>query len=256
MTYAFWISLGIIIYVYFGYPLAVLILSKLTKFRTIHETRDWPNVTLIIATHNEGENIQSKITNSLALDYPPNKFQIIVASDGSTDNTCEIVEKYSKDILLVKSGKHVGKSAIQNIAMKKANGEIIVFSDAQTKYNNDVLRKLVRHFNDPEVGVVTGQVIYVNKNSSDASRSEGLYWAYESCIREAESRLGILVMGSGCILAVRKVLFGELTENTGEDFFLPLKVVGEGHRVVMKRMPWLMKTLRPAVKTCSEPNAG
>ena len=231
----FWTSLGVILYVYVGYPLILWVASRFVGSRPIHEPESWPNVTLLIAAHNEEKVIRSKIKDSLELDYPSEKLQILVASDGSTDKTCEIAGKYSDRITLVKSDQQIGKSAIQNKARKMAKGEIIIFSDAPTKYDKKALRNLVRNFSDPKIGLVTGRVSYINKHSSHTSHDEGLYWSYEALIRELESQLGILAMGSGCILAVRKALFSDLKENVGEDFVLPLEAVANGYRVLYEK---------------------
>lgn len=211
----------------------LFILSKLIRTSMRKDNNNyWPNVTLIIAAYNEEKSIEKKIINTFDLDYPIDKLQIIIASDGSIDRTCEIVKKYSDKILLVESHNRRGKSYIQNLAIAQANGEIVVFSDSPTIYRNNALKKLVRHFIDNEIGVVTGHVHYKNSTNTTTSQSESLYWKYETFIRKMESNLGILAMGSGCILAIRRELFSILNENTGEDFVLPLKAVASDYRVI------------------------
>ena len=228
----FWVFMGIILYVYFGYPLLLITLSNFIK-RPIKEGDVEPSVSMIIAAYNEEKSIRRKIENTLVLDYPKDKLEIIVASDGSTDGTNETIRNFEgKGVNLIFEKEHGGKSFIQNRAVEEAKGEIIVFSDATTMCEKDALKKLVRNFADLKVGCVTGKAVYVNPKESATGEGESLYWRYELSLRKLESDLGILAMGSGCFFGIRKSLFRTLDANVSDDFVLPLSAVRNCKRVI------------------------
>ena len=229
----FWFFVGAILYVYFGYPLLLLILSKFHRAPPVQKADITPTVSLIISAYNEKEVIAKKIENALTLDYPKDRLEIIVASDGSIDGTNEIVSNFTgQGVKLVALEKNRGKSAAQNEAVKSSTGDIIVFSDSTSMYQVDALRKLMAPFADPHVGCVSGRYYYQNTGESAASSGEGLYWEYEVSIRTAESRLGNLALTSGSITGVRRELFRELDEDMSEDLILPIEVALKRLRVV------------------------
>jgi len=183
-----------------------------------------PKVTLIISAYNEDKDIEKKIQNSLELDYPKEKIEIIITDDGSTDNTRDIVRSY-KTISLLKLNRQ-GKTSSQNKAVEEASGEIIVFSDANSKYSQNAIKELVKWFNDPKIGCVCGELIY------EESSSEGLYWKYEKFIKKHEGKLGILLGANGCIYAVRKSDYIKLANDAISDFTEPVLIYGNGKDVV------------------------
>lgn len=220
----FWFSLLIIIYTYFLYPLLLWLLCFFFK-RPINKKDITPSVSLIIAAHNEEKCIKEKIKDSLNLDYPRDKLEIIVASDCSSDRTDEIVREYEdKGIKLVRQQVRKGKTAAQNKAVESAKGEILVFSDAPTMYRANAIKKIVRNYNDLKIGCVAGEVIYRSDTASTIGNGGALYWKYESKIKQLESDLGSILGAAGCIYSMRKSLYFPMDESYISDFLSPLEI--------------------------------
>ncbi len=213
------VSLGL--YTYVIYPLSFFGVKK-SVFHWDASYR--PTVTLIISAYNEEKCIREKIENSLALRYPSEKLEIIVADDGSTDNTARWVNQYP-DILL-HSETHMGKAGIQNGAVQKATGKVLVFSDANTLYKPDALQKLVRWFKDPAVGGVCGELNYTSP------AKEKSYWSYERWVKKMESRKGLLLGANGGIYAVRRELYEPVPKDSISDFLEPVFVLLQGKAVI------------------------
>ncbi len=227
MFILFWILLGIITYVYFCYPVCVFVLSKLRPFCVAKPAIE-PRISIIVGAYNEEASIAEKIENTLALDYPRDKMEIIVVSDGSTDRTEEIARKYENEgVKVIALPTNMGKSEAQNAGMAEASGEIIVFTDADIMAKPDALRLFVRSFADPQVGFVTCQPASASSGSSQ-SAGERVYWKYERALRQWESDLGCLAMGSGWLIGIRRDLLEPLQANVGDDFALPLLVCRKG----------------------------
>ncbi len=229
-----WVALSVIVYVYFGYP---AVLWTLAKFR-IREVRrrdiEIP-VTLVISAFNEERAIGKKLENSLALDYPKEKLEVMVVSDASTDQTDTIVMGFSdRGIDILRLPQRQGKTAGLNAALRRAQGDIVVFSDANILYHRDAIRRLVRNFADPQVGCVTGDSRYVDAEPSEAHGQENAYWGYERFIRSMESRLGSTVGGDGAIFAIRRELYTPLPAETINDLVVPLQIVARGYRAVFE----------------------
>lgn len=221
------------LYVYFGYPLLLVIFSKLHRGPQMQKAVITPAVSLVIPAYNEEKVIAQKIENSLALDYPQEKLEIIVASDGSTDGTNKIVRGFgSRGVKLVTLNPNQGKSSAQNHAVAEAQGDILFFSDANVMLRPDAVRKVVSNFGDGKVGCMVGKVTYLNEEDTSVSHGEGLYWRYELFLRSKESELGNFAMGSGPIMAIRRDLFKPLDPDVGEDFVLPMQTAMSGYRVV------------------------
>ncbi len=226
----FWSSLTIIILVTLGYPVMVYVLSLFIRERKSLWDGE-PTVSLIIAAYNEESVIKEKLENSLKLDYPNEKLEIIVASDGSIDRTNEIVESFAdKGIKLYGYGR-MGKTGIQNETVKKAKGEILVFSDANGMYNEDAIRKLIRNFEKNKIGCVCGQLIYEDEDTHAAGVTEGAYWNYEKKLKTAESKLSSLIGANGSIYAIRKSDYTELNTALISDLVEPLEIVKKGKKV-------------------------
>jgi cellulose synthase/poly-beta-1,6-N-acetylglucosamine synthase-like glycosyltransferase len=221
-----------IAYVYFGYPLVVLILSGVRP-RPINKGNMEPFVSVLIAAYNEAGCIAATTENKLDLDYPKDKLEIIVVSDGSTDGTDEIVRSFeTSGVRLIRQEPRAGKTSALNLAVGQANGEIIVFSDANSNYSPDALSCLVKNFNDPQVGYVTGKMIYTNPDGSPIGDGCNTYMKYENFLRSLETRIGSVVGVDGGIDAVRKSLYRPMNPDQLPDFVLPLMVVEQGFRVV------------------------
>ena len=228
----FWLSFATIFYVYLGYPLAVYLASLLIKAE-VRKSPFEPAVTILIAAYNEEESIAQTIENKLSLDYPGEKLEIIVVSDGSADKTDDLVRQYApRGVKLLRQEPRAGKTSALNMAMDNAEGDIIVFSDANSIYAKDALSKLIENFADPEVGYVTGKMIYVSANGSPIGDGNTSYMKYENFLRRCETRIGSVVGVDGGIDAVRKHLYSKMNDDQLPDFVLPLKVVEQGFRVI------------------------
>lgn len=228
----FWISLGSIVYTYFGYPLLVFLLARFVHKSEITQPGQ-PPVTLLIAAYNEEIVIEDKIRNSLAIDYPKERFQVLIVADGSSDKTMETAKRYTgKGVELLYQPERRGKMAAINRALPHARGEIIIFSDANNYYPPDTVCNLVRPFAKPEVGAVTGAKV-IDQGDGNLGASEGLYWKYESFIKKQESRLGSCTSAAGEVLAIRKDLYSPPPDNViNDDFFIAMQIVRRGYRLV------------------------
>lgn len=224
--------LVLVVYAYIGYPVALFVLSRLFS-RPIRKDDFTPSVSVIIAAYNEERDLPAKLDNMLLLDYPKEKLEIIVASDCSTDNTDEIVRKYSEQgIILIRQETRHGKTWAQQQAAKNSSGEILVFSDATTIYQPDAIRKIVRSFADPEVGCVAGQLVYVDKASTAVGKGCKSYWSYEKFLKKCESSLGSLIGVSGCLYAVRRICQVRLSSQMIDDFVIATEIHLQGLRTV------------------------
>lgn len=228
--------LFVIFYSYAGYPLTLFLFSLFSKSTVKKDDSFLPEVSLLIAAYNEEETIADKIKNSLELDYPKDKLEIVVVSDGSTDRTDEIVKGFAdQGVRLFRVEGRVGKTEARNQAVLAMRKEIIVFSDATAVYEKNVIRKLVRNFADPSVGMVSGNLTYFDKTQGSMGLATKLYWGYESAIKRAQSRLHTLTGAVGCINAFRRKLYHVLPPNIIEDFTEPLMIVAQGYRIVYER---------------------
>lgn len=233
MEYLILFLLFIIFYSYAGYPLTILFLSFFSNSKVKLDDNHLPEVSLLIAAYNEEEGIADKIKNSLELDYPKNKLEIVIVSDGSTDRTDEIVKSFEKDgVRLFRVEGRVGKTEARNQAVLAMRKEIIVFSDATAVYEKDVIKKMVRNFADPSVGMVSGNLTYFDKTQGSMGLATKIYWKYESTIKKAQSRMHTLTGAVGCINAFRRSLYHVLPPNIIEDFTEPLMIVSQGYRIV------------------------
>ena len=230
----FWSMVGLLVYVYAGYPCLVFVLARLRP-RPVRKGPELPTVSFIIAAYNEEASIAAKLRNTLALDYPAEKLEIIVASDGSTDRTDAIVrETFGDRVTLLAAGRQ-GKTIAQNRAVAEvATGEIIVFSDATTVYRPPSLRALVANFADPEVGLVTGSVIHGQEVNAAVVRGRAAYWSYESFLRRHESRFHSILGAAGCCHALRRGLYTPLAPDLIGDVVQTVKVVQQGYRAVVE----------------------
>jgi len=194
-----------------------------------------PPISVVIPAHNEAAVVAQTVLNKLACDYPADRREVLVVSDGSTDGTDEKVQSLGHpDVRLIRQEPRQGKTAALNRAVTLAKGEIIVFSDANSLYSKDALRYLASNFADPTVGYVTGKLSYANPDGSGVAESCGAYMKYENLLRTLETRCGSIVGVNGGIDAMRKSLYVEMPPDMLPDFVLPLSVVEQGYRVVFE----------------------
>jgi cellulose synthase/poly-beta-1,6-N-acetylglucosamine synthase-like glycosyltransferase len=228
----FWLSLFLIFYVYILYAVVLVPLSLLFR-RDVKKNYFSPSVSIIIAAYNEEGCIKETIENKLNLDYPGDRLEIIVVSDGSDDKTDEIVRECgTQNVRLLRQEPRQGKTAALNMAASAAKGEIIVFSDSNSIYFPNALRELVANFSDGSVGYVTGKMVYVNPEGSGVGDGCSAYMRYENLLRSMESRVSSIVGVDGGIDAVRKELFSPMSPDHLPDLILPLRVVEKGYRVL------------------------
>ena len=219
-------------FIYVGYPALMLALSFVFR-RPVRRADITPRVSVIIAAYNEERDIETKLNNTLALDYPRDRMEIIVASDCSTDRTDEIVRGFKKrGVILHRQPDRFGKTVAQHRAVKVSSGEILVFSDATTMYEPDAVRKIVRSFADPEVGCVAGQLIYVDAAASAVGKGCRSYWGYEKFLKRCESQVDSLIGVSGCLYAVRRICHARLANDMIDDFVIATEIHLQGLRTV------------------------
>jgi cellulose synthase/poly-beta-1,6-N-acetylglucosamine synthase-like glycosyltransferase len=229
----FWISVGLIVYTHLGYPLVLWVLAALRRKPTLEhpaKLQELPSVSLIIPAHDEAAVIADKVANALALDYPREHLQVIVASDGSSDATVERAREAGADLVL--DLPRGGKILAQNAGAGQASGEVLAFSDANSFWRSDALLRLVEPFADPDVGYVCGQLRY----SGGGDNREGVYWRYEMAVRELESGLAGVTAGNGAIYAVRRDAYLPLEAAASHDLSFPFELAKRGRRALYA--PW------------------
>lgn len=232
----FWISFGILLYTYAGYPLILLILTTLKKKRKplYDNSADsiYEPVTLLVAAYNEETIIEGKIKNCLSLDYPKEKIKFIFISDGSDDRTPDIINNYPV-ITHLHNRERSGKLAAVNRAMQIVDTPLVIFSDANTMLNRESISRIVRHYQDPEVGGVSGEkTVLAGAAGEDLGKGEGLYWKYESFLKKLDSRLYSVVGAAGELFSMRTALYTQLPANIVlDDFVQSLLVCLKGYIV-------------------------
>jgi cellulose synthase/poly-beta-1,6-N-acetylglucosamine synthase-like glycosyltransferase len=233
---AFWTSVALLVHTQVAYPVCLWLIARTRGPRgaaagATQPSGSAPNkapvVSLIVAAHDEEEVIEGKLHNALRLDYPRDRLELIVASDGSSDRTVEIARAAGADLVL--DLPRAGKVEAQNAAVERAAGELLVFSDANALWAADALRRLVAPFVDPRVGYVCGQL---RLQADGAGTDEGAYWRYELAVRELESKLGGITAGNGAIYATRKEAYIVLDSARGHDLSFPFAMTKRGWRAL------------------------
>ena len=256
----FWFSLFFIVYTYLGYPFLIALFARLSRKPEKYDSY-FPTVTLMIPAYNEESYIAQKLENTLLLDYPHEKLQILVVADGSSDNTVDIVKSYGKrSVELSYIPERNGKMAAITRAVNFARGDIVVFSDANNMYEEEALRELVAPFSESKVGASTGAKLIV-EDGRDLSSAEGLYWKYEAAIKKNETTLSSCVSSVGEILAVRRDLFLHPKEKViNDDHYIILDLLRRDYRVVYvptaRSFEYVSKTAKDEVERRTRMNAG
>jgi cellulose synthase/poly-beta-1,6-N-acetylglucosamine synthase-like glycosyltransferase len=231
----FWLCIALIVWTQIGYALALAVLARLRgrsrETRPALDAGQEPALSLVIAAHDEESVIEAKVLNALALDYPRERLQVIVACDGCTDATAERARAAGADLVL--ELPRGGKIRAQDAAVERARSALVAFSDANALWEPDAARRLAAAFADPHVGYACGQVRFVQASSgSGGDNQEGVYWRYEMVVRELESRLSSITAGNGAIYATRRESYIVVDPVMGHDLSLPFNIVKRGRRAV------------------------
>jgi cellulose synthase/poly-beta-1,6-N-acetylglucosamine synthase-like glycosyltransferase len=221
----FWISAGLVAYAYAAYPVLIWCLSRVfgRAVQPPHvKEEELPGVALLIAAHNEEAVISDRIENALRTDYPRDRFRIVVASDGSADETATIVRRYAdRGVVLLDYKARRGKASVLNAAVATLDSELVLLSDANTHMNPDAARKIARWFANPAVGAVCGRLTLTD--SATGANADGVYWKYETFLKKCEGRLGALLGSNGAIYAIRRDVYIPIPDGTiVDDFVIPL----------------------------------
>ncbi|MEO8380441.1 MAG: glycosyltransferase family 2 protein, partial [Acidobacteriota bacterium] len=229
----FWSCLAVCVYIYFGYPLLLWVVSRL-RARPVREGDITPPVTFVIAAYNEEAVIAEKIENSLSLDYPPDQIEVLVVSNGSADRTDEIVRGFTDPRVRLLSLPQPGKMQALNEGVKLAGGELLVFTDADFLLDHDALRRMAAAFADPEVGGVCGsRNTNVRRQGDVAGEGEGLYARWDKWQKTLESRIGNVFAADGLLYAVRKELYTPIADlHASDDIYVSTRIPLQGYRLV------------------------
>lgn len=232
-AFLFWASLLVIAWVYVGYPV-VLWLTALIRRRPVRRGPIRPMVSLIICAYNEERDIRRKLEETLETEYPADRLEVIVASDGSTDRTDDIVREFAPRVTLLRVEGRGGKTVAQNAAVAAAAGEILVFSDVTTVYTPRTIPAMIENFADPDVGCVGGDLHYLKEPRNASAEGRALFWNYERQLRVWESQVHSIIGVAGCIYAMRRALYQPLDAAAISDFVQPGKVTERGYRTVLE----------------------
>ncbi len=250
----FWIGLGIIFYTYLGYGILLYIIVLLKRSFSSAKPQQYsfeelPGMTLIVACYNEADILDEKVKNTLDLQYPVEKLNLYFVTDGSNDNSVEVLKKYER-VVTFHDDKRAGKVAAVNRVMPHVKTPIVAYCDANTFLNPEALVHLARHYKDPKVGAVAGEKkIYQGDKEHAAGSGEGAYWKYESALKKLDSELHTVVGAAGELFSVRTELYEDVPGNIIiEDFFLSMRIVERGFRVVYEPDAYAMETSSASVK--------
>lgn len=233
----FWISVFIIFWANIGYPLSMLIIGRFVHKENKKNNNYKPSVTLMIVAHNEEKVIRSKLENAIKLDYPKEKFKILVSSDNSTDKTNDIVEEFIKinkdrDITLYQTKERKGKTNAQNEAARLVETEVLVMTDANSIIEKESIKEIVSSFSDDDIVYVTGRLCYTNSNKNETSNSENFYWDLDTKIRDIESRLQTITAGNGALYACKTKDYYDFNPIECHDSSMPLYYALKGKRAI------------------------
>lgn len=248
----FWISFVIVFYAFLGYGIllyAMILFKRIIGKKKKNETTDFePPVTLVIPCFNEADIMPEKIENCNQLDYPKDKLQLVFITDGSTDNSLEVLGRYPY-IKVLHENRRAGKTAAENRSMKYVETPVVIFSDANTMLNTAAVKNIVRHFADEKVGCVSGEKRILTDASDTASAAgEGIYWKYESLLKKWDSELYSAVGAAGELVAFRTSLYNDLPEDTLlDDFMQSMQIAAAGYKIVYEPEAYAAETASTSV---------
>lgn len=235
MKIAFWIGAFIVIYTYLGYGIILYFLVKIKeRFKPVQDapfTEDYPEITLLIAAFNEESVVAEKMINCRALNYPEGKLKFFWITDGSNDKTNELLAAYP-EVRVLYQPERQGKTAALNRALDYIETPLVAFTDANTMLNENAILEMARSFGDPNVGCVAGEKRIEQKNESGATAGEGIYWKYESTLKDLDDRLHSAIGAAGELFAIRTALFEKMpTDTLLDDFILSMKIAQKGYKI-------------------------
>jgi len=250
----FWIGILVVLYTYVGYGIVIYLFSRFSPYRSRNQTHaalsgeQLPHITLLIAAYNEEQFIDDKIRNTLSLDYPAAKLDIVFVTDGSSDSTPDIVKKFP-NLQLYHQPERRGKIHAVNRVMKYIKTPIVIFCDANTLLNREALKNIVRHYQDEKVGGVAGEKRIYSPDADNASGAgEGLYWKYESFLKRKDAQVYSIVGAAGELFSIRTELYEEPAENMIiEDFYISLRIAARGYRFAYEPDAYAMETASATV---------
>lgn len=243
----FWISLLIVFYTFIGYGIILFLLVRIRRIikgkrNALYDLQNLPDCTLIIAAYNEAHILDEKIANTLSLKYPEQKLSIIFVTDGSSDNSPEVVKKY-QSIQLMHSPERKGKIHAMHRAMQQVKTSICIFTDANTFLNEDALINIARHYQDATVGAVAGEKRVKIDITADATAGEGFYWKYESKLKKWDAELYSVVGAAGELFSIRTDLYIPVPPDTVlDDFMISLRIAEKGYRIVYEPNAYALET--------------
>ncbi len=230
-TSLFWFSLAVVLYTYVGYALVVWVWARLRPARPTPATGFEPEVTLVVPAYNEAAILAEKMRNCRSLDYPADKLQLLVITDGSTDDSSRVLAEFP-EVQHLHQDARAGKSMAENRAIHYVHTPYVIFTDCNTQLNPAAVRQLVRHYQDPQVGAVSGEK-RVLRDGSAPGAGEGMYWLYESFLKRCDSHISSLMGAAGELVSFRTDLFSPLEPDTVlDDFVQSMRIVKAGYRVV------------------------
>ncbi|AEL28731.1 glycosyltransferase family 2 protein [Cyclobacterium marinum] len=243
----FWIAIAVVGYTFLGYGIVISLLVKLKGLIRKNDDKSVedfiPNVTLVVPCYNEADIIKEKIVNSLSLEYPNEKIEIVFITDGSNDHFREVLGEFPS-VKLLHEDRRAGKTAAENRAMKFVDSPFVVFTDANTMLNKKAIKNIVKHFSNDNVGCVSGEKrVLVEEEDSASSAGEGMYWKYESFLKKMDSKFYSAVGAAGELVAFRTSLYRDLPEDTIlDDFMQSLLIASDGYRIVYEPDAYAMET--------------
>jgi len=258
LFFLFWISLTIILYTYIGYGILLFLLTRIKRdgkeeFLYHKDRNDLPKVTFLVAAYNENEYIQEKIANSLAFDYPKDKISYFFVTDGSSDNTPQLIEDYplppNIHLRFFHSAERKGKIAAVNRVMPFVKSPIVIYSDANTNVNKETVLNMVKHYQNPKIGGVAGEKrIQLEQKEGASSAGEGIYWKYESTLKKWDSELNSVIGAAGELFSIRTELYEEPPQDSiVEDFYMTMRIAAKGYKVAYEPEAYAVETASASV---------
>jgi len=247
MIIAFWISLFIILYTFIGYGFVLFLLIKIKRLfytpASFDANLEFPSVTILVAAYNEEDIVDAKVENTLRLDYPQEKKQIIFVTDGSTDSTTEKLNRFN-DVLVLHEDSRAGKMAAIKRAMPFVEGEILIFTDANTFLNDEAIKELVKHYRNDKVGAVAGEKrIFVDQTADASSAGEGFYWKYESLLKKWDYELYSNVGAAGELFSIRTRLYENVESDTIiDDHMIAMRIAEKRYIIAYEPKAYAMET--------------